>query len=98
MQAGCSVGGLTVGQPVGPPSRCAVGGCMHLGPPIHPPREPGPAEVLYRLYFFNGGNHITTSNEFFASTDTEAMEAAEQQLKGQKAELWQRTRLVKVWR
>ena len=71
---------------------------MHLGPPIRPPAEPGPGEVIYRLYFFNGGDHFTSAHEFFAASDEEALEAAEQQRKGRKAELWQRTRLVKLWR
>ena len=71
---------------------------MHLGPPIRPPAQPGPADVTYRLYFFNGGDHISSSHEFFAATDEEALVAAEEQRKGRKAELWQRARLVKVWR
>lgn len=75
-----------------------VGVCMHLGPPIRPPAEPKPGEVIYRLYFFNDSDHISTSHEFFASTDEEAIEASESQRKGRKAELWQRARVVKVWR
>lgn len=71
---------------------------MHLGPPIRPPPDPGPGDVIYRLYFFNGGDHITSSHEFFARSDEEAVEAAEQQRKRRRAELWQRARLVKVWR
>lgn len=71
---------------------------MHLGPPIRPPTEPKPDELLYRLYFFNGGDHITSSHEFFACSDEEALEAAGHQRKDRKAELWQRARLVKVWR
>ena len=71
---------------------------MHLGPPIRPPAEPRPGEVLYRLYFFNGGDHITKAHEFFASTDEAAIAAAEQQRKRGRAELWQRARIVKVWR
>ena len=71
---------------------------MHLGPPIRPPAEPGPGEVIYRLYFFNGGNNIHSSHEFFASSDGEAIQEAEEMRKGRKAELWQRARMVKAWR
>ena len=70
---------------------------MHLGPPIRPPAQPAPGEVIYRLYLFNGGKHITTSHEFFAVDDEEAIKASELQREGRKAELWQRGRVVKRW-
>ena len=70
---------------------------MHLGPPIRPPAEPKPGEVIYRLYFFNGGAHITTSHEFFASTDEEAVQVAESWREGRRMELWQKHRRIRQW-
>ena len=70
---------------------------MHLGPPIRPPAEPEPGELLYRLYFFNGGNHIHTSHEFFAARDEEAIRRSEAWREGRRMELWQRARIVKRW-
>ena len=70
---------------------------MHIGPPMRPPPEPKPGELYYRLYFFNGGTHITTTHEFFAAGDEEAVKIAEGWHEGRKMELWQRTRVVSVW-
>ena len=70
---------------------------MHLGPPIRPPAEPKPDDLLYRLFFFDGSNHITTSHEFFAATDEEAIKQSEKMRKGRTMELWQRARVVKRW-
>ena len=70
---------------------------MHLGPPIRPPAEPKPGELLYRLYFFNGGEHITRAHEFFAASDEEAVGKAEGWREGRNMELWQRDRIVKRW-
>jgi hypothetical protein len=70
---------------------------MHLDPPIRPPAGRKPVEVLYRPYFFNGGTHITTSHEFFVTTDEQALKIAEGWRDGRKMELWQRARFVKRW-
>jgi hypothetical protein len=69
---------------------------LHLGPPIKPPRidESG---VQYRLYFFDGVGHISTSHEFFAEDDGEAIKIAEAWLEGRAAELWTRDRKVHSW-
>jgi hypothetical protein len=59
---------------------------MYLGPPIRPPAEPKPDELLCRLFFFDGGNPITTSHEFFAANDEEALKEVREN--AGKAEQW----------
>ena len=67
---------------------------MHLGPPIRPPAEPKPDDLLYRLFFFDGSNHITTSHDFFAATDEEAIQYARQLVDGYYVEVWDRDRFA----
>ncbi|MFN3515402.1 MAG: hypothetical protein ACK41C_20330 [Phenylobacterium sp.] len=51
----------------------------------------------YRLYFLNGAGHITSSDEFMASTDHAAIELAEERRANQSAELWQGKRRIIVF-
>ena len=72
---------------------------MHLGPPIRPPVGPKPGEIAYRLFILDGdGRRITGSHEFFAADDEGAIKIAEAWREGRKMELWERARVVKVWR
>jgi len=64
---------------------------------MRPPREPKPDELSYRLYFLNGGRHITSSHEFFAASDDEAIAISESWREGRNMELWERARVVKKW-
>jgi hypothetical protein len=69
---------------------------LHNDPPRIPhPRTKGGAQ--YRLYFFNGGNHIEKSHEFEAKDDAEAVRVSEGWREGRKMELWQGGRIVKRW-
>lgn len=71
---------------------------MHLGPPIRLPTEPKHGDLFYRLYFLDGADHISTSEEFHARDDEAAIEIAEKHRKGRPMELWQQARIVKAWR
>lgn len=73
---------------------------MHLGPPMRPPAGPKPGELSYRMFILDGGNRprITKSHEFFAADDEAAIKLAEAWREGREIELWQRARIVKVWR
>jgi hypothetical protein len=70
---------------------------MQIEPPIRPPKLPPDGWVQYRVYFFNGGDHIQKVHEFVAKDDGAAMKIAEGWREGRKIELWQRERLVKRW-
>ena len=52
----------------------------------------------YRLYFFNGGEHVTKVHEFEAEDDKTAIRIAEGWREGRGAELWNRARKVKAWK
>lgn len=71
---------------------------MHLGPPIRAPAAPKAGDVSYRMFILDGdGRRITSSHEFFAANDEQAIAIAEAWRDGRKIELWQRARVVKVW-
>lgn len=70
---------------------------MHLGPPIRPPSEPKPGDLAYRAYLLDGSGRITNSHEFHAADDGQAIRITDDWREGRKVELWQRTRIVKVW-
>lgn len=69
---------------------------MHDDPP-KVPRPPPEGWSQYRLYFFNGGDHIQKVHEFEAKDDAAAAKVAEGWREGRKIELWDRNRLVKRW-
>ena len=69
---------------------------MQNDPPKIPHRQ-APGGVQYRLYFFNGGDHIKKSHEFEAADDAEAIRVSEGWREGLRCELWQGSRRVKRW-
>ena len=72
---------------------------MHSGPPFRPPPDPKPGEKPYRMFVLDGdGRRIVSSHEFHATDDEAAMKVAEAWREGRKIELWQRARLVKIWK
>jgi hypothetical protein len=51
----------------------------------------------YRLYFFDGSDHIREVREFEAPDDASAIELSEAWREGRRIELWCGARQVKVW-
>jgi hypothetical protein len=72
---------------------------LHIDPPFIPPSWASETNggKQYRLYFFDGAGHITTSHEFFADNDEAAIKVAEGWREGRGMELWSRDRKVKGW-
>ena len=54
--------------------------------------------IQYRLYFFNGGEHVTKRHEFEAPNDEAAIRIAKGWHERRRMELWSRDRKVKSWR
>lgn len=55
--------------------------------------------MSYRMFILDGdGRHITRSHEFFAADDEQAIAIAESWREERKIELWERARVVKIWR
>lgn len=53
--------------------------------------------AFYRLFFFDGAEHIERAHEFEASDDEAAVRTSEGWREGRRMELWQRDRRVKAW-
>ena len=51
----------------------------------------------YRLFFYDGVNHLMQAHEFVADDDAQAAKMAEGWREGRKMELWQRSRMVRCW-